>query len=201
MVRKFMSKFSRYVKLSGASGILRRYFVMNSFDGVLIILGVIVGSYVYGALDARYVVGVGVSASMAMAISGFTGAYVTERAERRRGLLNLEKAMLKSLDNSIHADASRMAKFWAAIVAGISPLLMAFISLSPFFASFYNLIPFQTALYLSLLLICFILFILGMFLGRVSKESVFLSGFKMLVIGLATAFIISLVGSAMGLGG
>jgi len=172
---------------------------MNSFDGVLIILGVVVGSYAYSnILDVRYVLGVGIGASMAMAISGFTGAYVTERAERRRALLNLERAMLKPLDNSIHADASRTATFWAAIVDGFSPLLMALISFSPFLASFYNLISLQNALYLSLLIICSILFALGLFLGRVSRENIFVSGFKMLVIGLVTASIVALLGTVMG---
>lgn len=160
-------------------------------------LGIIVGSYMYGVLDAWNVVGVGLSASLAMAVSGFTGAYLTERAEQRRALKRLEKAMLKKLHNSIHAEASRTATFWAAIVDGGSPLLMSIISLSPFIASHLHLIPPQTALYLSVSLICSILFSLGMFLGNISKENLLHSGFKMLAAGLATASIIAFLAKAM----
>jgi len=193
-----MDMLTRHLRISGAVGIQRRYFVMNSFDGVLTMLGVIVGSYMYGVMDAWKMVGVGVSASLAMAVSGFTGAYLTERAEQKRALKHLEKAMLKKLHNSIHADASRTATFWAAIVDGGSPLLMSIISLSPFIASHLHLISPQTALYLSVSLICSILFLLGAFLGNISKESVFLSGLKMLAAGFATASIIAFLAKVTG---
>jgi predicted membrane protein (TIGR00267 family) len=193
-----MDMLTRHLRISGAVGIQRRYFVMNSFDGVLTMLGVVVGSYMYGVMDAWKMVGVGVSASLAMAVSGFTGAYLTERAEQKRALKHLEKAMLKKLHNSIHADASRTAMFWAAIVDGGSPLLMSIISLSPFIASHLHLISPQTALYLSVSLICSILFLLGAFLGNISKESVFLSGLKMLAAGFATASIIAFLAKVTG---
>ena len=62
--------------------IARRFFVMNSFDGSLTMLGIIVGSWVSGVRNPSKIVGTGLGACLAMGISGMVGAYASERAER-----------------------------------------------------------------------------------------------------------------------
>ena len=96
-------RFRSYPRISGIS---RRYFVMNSFDGAMTMLGVVVGAHSAQASDPRIVIGAGLGASVAMGMSGFSGAYLTERAERMRHLRRLKKAMLSDMPRSVHAKAS-----------------------------------------------------------------------------------------------
>jgi len=182
------------LKISGVSSISRRYFVMNSFDGAMTMLGVIVGAYASGVVTPKTIIGVGLGASLAMGISGFSGAYMTEKAERLRKLKKLRKAMLADLDKSLHDRASRLASLWAAVVDGVSPFLAAMISMTPFFLAISHILSVEHAVLFSIILIMIMLFSLGFFLGRISRENAVVWGLRMIVAGVATAVISLLVG-------
>lgn len=198
MILEKLSDFREYIKFSGISEISRRYFVMNTFDGALTMLGIIVGSYVYGEMDIYLVLGAGFGASLAMAISGLSGAYMAERAERRRGLQELEKAMLRNMENSLHARAIEVASVWVALVDGGAPFIAGAIALTPFLLAAWGILTTLWAVYSSIGAMMSMLFILGMFLGKISRENLIISGVKTLTIGLATAAIIVLVGGFKG---
>ncbi|MEM2122238.1 MAG: VIT1/CCC1 transporter family protein [Candidatus Bathyarchaeia archaeon] len=189
-----LSDLREYVKFSGISEISRRYFVMNTFDGALTMLGIVVGSYTYGKMEVRMILGAGLGASLAMAISGLSGAYMAERAERRRGLQELEKAMLRDMENSLHARAMKIATLWVALVDGGAPLIAGVIALTPFLLAVLEVMTPLWAVYSSIAIIMSMLFLLGIFLGRISREKLIISGVKTLAIGLATAAIILFVG-------
>jgi len=70
--------------------IARRYFVMNSFDGALTILGIIIAVYLSGQNNPGVIITSSLGASIAMAVSGIWGAYSIEKAERQRVLKELE---------------------------------------------------------------------------------------------------------------
>ena len=197
MIREKISVYKEYLKFSSISEISRRYFVMNSFDGALTMLGIIVGSYMSGKMTLSLVLGAGFGASFAMAISGLSGAYMTERAERRRDLKELERSMQRNMENSMHAKAMRVATIWGAIVSG-APLLTGLIALMPFLLASFNLLSPLKAVYISVGLVMLMLFILGIFLGRISKENLIVSGFKTLIIGFVTAVILIAIGSVTG---
>lgn len=190
VVRRFRS----YLKISGVAGISRRYFVMNSFDGAMTMLGVIVGAHSTGASDPRIIIGAGVGATLAMGMSGFSGAYLTERAERLRRLKGLKRAMLSDMRRSVHAKAPHAASLWAAFVDGISPALAAAIPMTPYVLALLRVISLEQALLTSVALIMATLFGLGAFLGRISKENMLVSGLRMIIVGAATAFIVLLLG-------
>lgn len=162
---------------------------MNSFDGAMTSLGIIIGAATSRAINPRVVLGAGLGASMAMAISGFSGAYMTEKAERKRALARLRKAMLHSLDNSIHVRAMKVAVFYTALVDALSPAFPAFFSMLPFLFAAYGLLDVGTATSSSVSIILVTLFLLGLYLGRISHESLFLSGIRTLALGVATALI------------
>ena len=194
--RKTRENFRTYIEISGLGEIARRYFVMNAFDGALTMLGVIMGALMTHAVitmdSLKVMIGAGIGGSLAMGVSGFFGAYMTERAERARELKHLEVAMLKSLENSIYAKAYRFAIVIAAIIDSVAPMLSAFISLIPLILAYIGVIPTTYAAIASIVLIFSMLFLLGVFLGKVSKENMIFSGIKMLFAGLITA-IISLI--------
>lgn len=174
--------------------ISRRYFVMNAFDGAMTMLGVIMGSGLAGSVHPKFVIGAGIGASFAMGVSGLAGAYLTERAERIGRFASLSRAMLSDLHNSIHAKASLAAAMWAAIIDGVSPALAAIVPMVPYVLAMSGIIRVQTALLLSLTSIFALLFSLGVFLARISKENLVLSGLRMLAVGIGTAFIVWIIG-------
>ncbi|MFQ6124693.1 MAG: VIT1/CCC1 transporter family protein [Candidatus Heimdallarchaeota archaeon] len=184
-------ELERQVAAADFGSIARRLFVMNGFDGALTLLGIITGSFMAGITNPAYVIGSGLGACLAMGISGMTGAYLTESAERERELKNLEKAMLKDLRGSIHGDAARTIPILTAIVDGLSPALAGSITLLPFFFGF-NI---EMAYVLGIAFNMGTLFLLGIYLGRVSEQNKLLNGTKMLIVGLVTALILGFIGA------
>jgi len=175
--------------------IARRYFVKNGFDGSMTMLGIIVGASVVNVTQPEIIVTAGLGACLAMGISGLFGAYMTEKAERKRDLKNLETAMMTKLDDSVISEASSFVSFYAAIVDGGSPILTALISLSPFIFALYGLIVVESAYLISLVVTLVTLFTLGMYLGKIAKENALLYGIQTLVAGVITIVIALLLGA------
>lgn len=190
-----LRRFRHYLRLSGVASISRRYFVMNSYDGAMTMLGVILGAYASGVSDPRFVIGAGLGASFAMGVSGLSGAFETERAERMRRLRGLRRAMLTDMRRSFHLKASLAASVWAAAVDGVSPALGASVPMVPYVLALVGVLSVQTALQVSVALILVLLFSLGAFLGRVSRGNVIFGGLRLLLVGGLTAIVLLLVGS------
>jgi len=185
------NRFRTYFRVSQAYKIARRLFVMNAFDGILTIMGVVIGAHFSGLSDPDIVITAGVGGCIAMGISGMSGAYLAERAERRRDLQKLESAMLADLRKSQFARASEFATIVVALVDGISPALGAIILILPYF--FVPRIDIEAAFRASLGLGLLCLFILGLFLARISHERMIVSGVRMILVGLLTIAIVSFV--------
>ena len=175
--------------------IARRYFVKNGFDGSMTMLGIIVGSWVIGVKRPEIIVTAGLGACLAMGISGLFGAYMTEKAERKRDLKALERAMITDLDDSVQDDASSFVSLYAAVVDGGSPILTAVISLLPFTFVLGRFMAIWDAYILSFILTLITLFTLGMYLGRIAKENVLLYGVQTLAAGIITVAIALLLGA------
>ena len=174
--------------------IARRYFVKNGFDGSMTMLGIIVGNWVVNVKQPEIVVTAGLATCLAMGISGISGAYMTERAERKRDLKDLESVMITKLDDCVISDATRFVSFYAAIVDGGSPILTALVSLSPFFLLLHGIITVQTAYITSLALTLVTLFLLGVYLGKIAKENALLYGIQTLIAGVITIVIARALG-------
>jgi predicted membrane protein (TIGR00267 family) len=188
-LNEYMDEIGTYLRVTRAQMILRRYFAMNAFDGSMTSLGVVIGAYITNIVDPMAVIGVILVSGIAMAVSGFSGTYMTESAERSRSLNELENAMLTNLDNTIYGEASRFVAIIAALVDGLAPFLASLPAVIPFYLSYIGLLPnglaFTTSIGASLLT----LFLLGVFLGRVSDRNVLYSGVKMVIAGVAVALL------------
>jgi predicted membrane protein (TIGR00267 family) len=183
-----------YSRITGTAQIARRYLAMNAFDGVLTIIGVLVGSYVAGVRSADIVVRTGMATSIAMGISGMWGAYLTEAAERKRELDELERITLTDLDQTKIGRAARLAVITAALVDGLAPFIAALIVLIPlFFVSPTSNVVTSYALSLTIALLS--LFGLGMFLGHISGRNLISYGLRTLVAGLVSIALSLLLGS------
>jgi predicted membrane protein (TIGR00267 family) len=194
-LRRITDNIQRYSRYVNIGEIARRYFAMNAFDGVLTIIGVLMGNFTAGVEDARIVVTTGLATCVAMGISGLWGAYLTEAAERQRELLELEELTLTDLQETGLGEASRAAVVIVALVDGLSPFLAALIVLIPFFVP--QIFPTLQWTYITALgLAMAALFGLGAFLGRVSRQNIVIYGFRTVIAGAISIVISLLLGSS-----
>jgi predicted membrane protein (TIGR00267 family) len=178
-----------YLRVTKASGIARRYFVMNGFDGAMTVFGVVLGSWIAGVTRPEIIILAGLGACLAMGLSGFFGAYIAERAERERHLKELEKATHNHVD-PIQYEASRFVEVYVALIDGLSPVLTAIVSITPFILVSVGWMPVWNAYVASLTLSLVSLFLLGIYLGKVAKENGWLYGIMMITVGALTALMI-----------
>ena len=182
-IQEQLEMLKEYSRIYHAGQIARRAFANNSFDGVLTMIGVVMGNFVVGVRDPKVVLVTGMSTALAIGISGGWGAYLTESAERRNEIDELERVTLTDLHDTKIGRASRVAVVMVAAVDGISPFLAAFLVVIPFFfASLFQSVDY--AFYASLAMAILALFALGNYLGSISKQNLFLSGIKTSIAGL-----------------
>ncbi len=195
MSRFFTSLFRKvrvYLVVTRATGIVRRYFVMNGFDGAMTVFGIILGSWIAGVSKPGIIILAGLGACLAMGLSGFFGAYMAERAERERHLKEMEEATHNNVD-PIQYEAARFVVIYVAFIDGLSPALTAIISLIPFMLVTVGWMPIWNAYAISLALSLVTLFLLGIYLGRVARDNGWLYGVAMLTVGAFTALIVFLI--------
>jgi predicted membrane protein (TIGR00267 family) len=85
--------------------------------------------------------------------------------------------------------ASRFVSLWAALIDGLSPALTGLICLSPFFFSYCGFFTIDLAIQLSVVTTLVTLFLLGEFLGRISKRNLFIQGLKLFIVGVVITLI------------
>ncbi|MGC9520592.1 MAG: VIT1/CCC1 transporter family protein [Anaerolineae bacterium] len=172
-----IDEWQEYSKISEVGQIARRAFANNSFDGVLTMVGVVIGNFFVGVQDAKVVLVTGLSTALAIGISGGWGAYLTEAAERRHAIDELEQFTLTKLQDTKIGKASRAAVVTVAAVDGLSPFLAAFLVVIPFF--FTPLLPdIAYSYYASIAMALLSLFGLGIYLGKIAGENTFMLGVK-----------------------
>lgn len=195
-LRERAATLRHYHEVAEVGEIVRRYFALNAFDGVLTAVGVLVGAYVAGVDDARTVVILMLTTAVGMAVSGFYGSYLVEKAERRRAQRELEESTLTSLKGTTIASASTYAAIVIALVDGGSPSVATLIAATPFL--FVGALG-MTGAYFAALAVAFAeIFLLGVFLGRVSRERMWLSGVRLLGAGVIALVVSLLLGGGVG---
>ena len=192
-VRERVREFKKYIKITKADTIARRYFIMNSFDGIVTILGILTGSLITGLFDPIPVIGISISTAIALVVSGFSGTLIAEMSEREIERRQLEESMLIDLRNSIYDKAIKTAIAWVGIVDALSPLVAILVSITPLIFSIYNLIDSVTALYMGITICIIYLGGIGAFMGRMLKKNLLIEALKFIGIGLFTTVIISII--------
>ncbi len=172
-----------YERIAGFSKIARRALANNAFDGVLTMIGIVMGSYMSDVRNTGTVIRIGIATSISIGISGLWGAYLAESAERGRELAELERIALTDLGDTKIGRASRVAVVIVSLVDGLSPLVSSLIVLAPFFLT--SLIGDILISYaLSTVLALTSLFGLGMFLGKISGRNLVGYGLRTVVAGI-----------------
>jgi predicted membrane protein (TIGR00267 family) len=239
-----IKKFKTYAKITDFGSIARRYFINNFYDGMLTILGILLGFFILifkdgqQTVDSHIVILTGFATSISMFMSGLSGSYISEKAEQKRLKSELDKAMVimteeeekeeedKLLEDqeiekamltvnfndenrrkklnlkksnykrrkakTLQEKAERFASIIVSLVNGCAPLLGGIIPLIPFFFTIkagFNFFIF------SFLIIFVCIVLLGIFVGFISRESLWKNVLQMLVaFGLTIRVSIFLLG-------
>lgn len=187
---KLIENLRSWLGITRAHGILRRYFVVNGFDGALTMLGLIIGFGVGPPVELSVVISACLGAAIALGVSGVSSAYISETAERRRALDELEKTMLTDLRESSHGEAARWVPMLIALTNGAAPLLISLLIITPLWLGRAGvalpIAPLSAAASSALLMI----FLLGAYLGCVAGVSWVRSGVQTLLVALVTVSLI-----------
>jgi len=183
------------LQLTRAHKIARRYFVTNGFDGALTILGLTMGFYASGGVAIPVAISACLGAAIALTVSGFASAYVSEAAEREQELKELEQALVHDLEDTAHGRAARLVPVLIGTVNGFAPFIMALLIITPLWLSEAGMALPLAPLEASIVVAFITLFLLGAFIGTVSHRFWLWSGLRTLLIGLLTAGIILTIGA------
>ena len=184
------------LEITSSHDIVRRYFVVNGFDGALTMLGLIMGFSISSPTNLNVIISACLGAAVALGVSGVSSAYVSESAERKRALAQLEDAMVSDLQSSAHGEAARWVPMLIALVNGSAPLLISLLIIMPLWMA-SNGIPLPLTPLGSSIAICLsIIFMLGVFLGRIAGISLVRSGLQTILIAGITIGLIYLLGSS-----
>ncbi len=185
-----LGNLHHWLEITRAHGIMRRYFVVNGFDGALTMLGLIIGFMVGGAAELSVIITACLGAAIALGVSGVSSAYVSESAERRRALDQLEATMLTDLQDTSHGQAARWVPVLIALTNGAAPLLACLLIITPLWLSERGALFAAAPLPAAALTALLVIFLLGVYLGRTSGTAWFLSGLRTLFVALLTIALI-----------
>ncbi|NCF18197.1 MAG: hypothetical protein GWP63_08140 [Haliea sp.] len=185
-----LGRASRLLSISDSEGIIRRYLVVNGFDGALTMLGLIIGFLVSSSPDLEVIINACVAAAIALGMSGISSAWVSEVAERKRELRELEEAMIADLRRSAHGQAARWVPFLVALVNGGAPLLISLLIITPLWLAQSGVPLPAPPLHLAISIAATVIFVLGVLLGRIADVSWVRSGLRTVVIAALTVTLI-----------
>ena len=191
----FLDKLRMLLSVSRPQEIARRYFVTNGFDGALTVLGLLMGFRVAGDVPVEIALGAGFGTSVALGVSGLSSAYFSETAERKAEFEQLRAAMMHELHGSAHADAARYTPVLIALVNGLAPFFIAQGILLPLWLAAAGVSlpvsPLDTGIGIAFGLV----FLLGVFIGRLSGTFWLWAGLRAALLAVATMGIILFFGN------
>lgn len=191
-IREFIQE---YLKMS-------RYVALGTLDGILAVMGVTLAASgvasAGGVSIPNYVIGLtGLSGGIALALSNAFGSFIGERAEEARNLRELEQKMVigeGALDDTVIHKQAKKRVYMSMFVHGFSSFIGSFVPVLPFILIAGRM----TAIYTTICL-CFIaLVILGVYLGKVSRESLLKTSVEIVLIGVLIGVVSFLIGGGHG---
>lgn len=178
------------LKITDSYSIARRYFVVNGFDGALTMLGLIVGFAFSSSTELPIIINACMGAAIALGVSGFSSAYISETAERKHAMGKLQQAMVSDLQHSAHAKAARCVPWMIALVNGLAPFVIALLIIMPMWLSNISFLLPLSPLYAAVAMSLMLVFLLGVFLGRIADISWLQSGARALGMAIFTVALI-----------
>lgn len=165
---------------------------MGMMDGLITLLGTLMGVGVATG-NPQIVVISGLVAGVANSFGTSVGFYTSENAERGQQLLFYEKkcrGKVAARDKYIHTKTEIYMETLFSFLAGAAALVVPII---PFLLN----LPVLTSMAGSLIISLAMLYILGIYIGKLNKESMFWSGVKYAAIGIVSAGVSLIIGEIL----
>jgi predicted membrane protein (TIGR00267 family) len=178
--------------------VIRRHAAMDVFDGVLPVLGILMaGLLVEGMQDIAFVFETtllaAIGTSVAHFVGGFSSSFLVESAEGKKLIEDLENTLPLKYSHSVLVHADRDTTLIVSLLNGIVPSTSVLITVSPMLISAAGFIGHLDSMLLSFIVGFTLLFILGVFLGRLSRTSIWISVLKTILAGVITILILFIV--------
>ena len=188
---KITEFIQEYLKMS-------RYVALGTLDGILAVMGVTLaasGVASAGGLEIpNYVIGLtGLSGGIALALSNAFGSFIGERAEEARNLRELEQKMVieeGTLDDTLIHRQAKKRIYMSMFTHGFSSFTGSFVPVLPFILLTGRI----TATLTTVTLCFFALVILGIYLGKVSRESLLKTSVEIVLIGVLIGVVSFIIG-------
>jgi predicted membrane protein (TIGR00267 family) len=209
-----LHKLEDELKITDRFEIARRHFAIEVFDGVLPVMAIVLTGlltiiaepFEETALIFDTILLAAIGTAIAMFVAGFGASYLTERAEGKHLIDEIERSQKsrvshqyrKPLSHSIIVTAERESAILVSLIAGLTPAISILVTISPMFFGLHGLLGYTEATYFSLGLGFLILFLLGVFLAKVARENIWIYGMKTIIAGIITLGILLAVSAISG---
>ncbi len=164
-----------------------RYIILGSIDGILAVLGGVIGASTAGTPNEG-VVQVGIGVAVALAVTNGIGSYLAESTVEYAKLAEKERPLLRKLTGTKIERRTRRKIYLDSITHGGSSFVGSLVPITPFIAIESNALAVSIAASLSALVV------LGIYSGRLSKQNIAVSVVKMVILGVLVVVLVSLLG-------
>lgn len=171
--------------------IIRRFILMNSFDGALTSLGLIIAMHSTGIFDVKLILVSSIGVIFATGISGFWGGYLVEKAERKHELSEIKKIHPKE-DLAGRKNEFKKITLLVALANSFGSTITGLVTVSPFFLAALKIISISEAYNFSFILVALILITIGGATAIIARESRLLHAATAVLAGLMVGLIVYL---------
>lgn len=162
---------------------IRRYFINTIFDSAFVMLGIIIGSALSDFPNLHIVTVTIITSSVALGISTAASVFEAESLEQKRRIEEIEKALLRSLQDTHIGSSSRASILLISFVNFLAPITAGTVILAPFLL--INASDIRLAAWTAVGLALSLLFVTGFFMGRLGNRNPWVQGGRMAIIGVA----------------
>jgi predicted membrane protein (TIGR00267 family) len=163
-----------------------RYIILGSVDGILAILGVVIGASVSN--DPSFVISAAFGGAIALGLTNGVGSYLAEGAVEYGKLSKLEKPLLRSLENTKIEEQTKKKIKTDSITHGGASFIGSLIPIMPFVLLESHQLEVAIVLSISALAI------LGVYSGRIANQNILLHSIRMVGLGIAIILAVTLLG-------
>jgi predicted membrane protein (TIGR00267 family) len=164
-----------------------RYIILGTIDGILAILGIIVGLS-SATLDPGVIIKAALGGGIALCLTNGIGSYLAESAVEYGKLSEVEAALLQDLKDTRIEKITKRKIILDSILHGGSSFIGSLVPIMPFV-----FISDGIAVYISIVLALAALIILGLFSGKISGQSYIRSVVRMVFLGAVVVIACSLL--------
>ena len=169
VARKIASRIEAALSLPETWPSIRRYFVNTMFDSTFVMLGIIIAGAFNDTPNLRVVIATILSSAVALGISTGVSVFEAENLEQGRRIDEIEKAMLRSMEETHIGRSSRSSIYLIALVNFMAPIITGTVMLAPFLI--FAAIDINTAAWTAVGLAITLLCLTGYFMGRAGKRN------------------------------